>query len=199
MNLIERVKNILVSPANEWQVIKNENLSIQEIFTSYVLILAAIPVIAGFIGQTLIGVSVPFFGTFRYPIGTGILYAVLQYVLSVAGVYALALIIDALAPSFGASKDLVTSLKVVAFSYTASWVVGILSIIPALGMLAVIGSIYSLVLLYMGMKALKEPPQDKLVGYYVVTLIVSIILFAVIGFIVSAIALSGFTYNALQP
>ena len=50
MNLVERAKNILLTPAKEWDVIKGENLTIVDMFTKYAMILAAIPAVAGFIG-----------------------------------------------------------------------------------------------------------------------------------------------------
>ncbi len=189
MNMIERGINILVKPTTEWNNIKKEKWTIQNLFVKYAIILAAIPAVAGFIGQSVIGVS--FFGaTFRQPIVNGIIYAVLSYVFALGGTFLMAFIIDALAPTFGAVKNMEDSLKVVVFANTAAWVAGIFSILPALGILAFGGSIYSLVLLYFGMKSLKNPPADKMVGYYVVTLIISIVITVIIAVVIGAIALT---------
>ncbi len=187
MNLIERAKKILLSPAKEWEVIKGENLTIVDMFTKYAMILAAIPAVAGFIGYSVIGISYGF-GTFRVPIGTSLVWAIMQYILSLAGVFLIAFIMDVLAPTFGCSKDLVAAVKIVVFSYTAAWVAGILNIIPSLGILVGIASIYSLYLMYMGMKIVKEVPNDKMVGYFVVTIIAAVVVFFVIGMVVSAVA-----------
>ncbi len=188
MNLFDRAKNILVSPKTEWEVIKGEQTSVSDLFTKYAMILAAIPVIATFIGQSFIGISLGPFGSFKVPVGNGILYAVVQYILTLVGVYISALVIDALAPSFGSTKDMVASLKVVVFSWTAAWVAGIFGIIPTLAILGILG-LYSLYLLYLGLKIVKDTPQDKLVGYLVVSIIVLIVIYFVIGAIVAAIAL----------
>lgn len=188
MNLFERAKNILVSPKTEWEVIKGEQATVSDLFTKYAMILAAIPVIATFIGQSLIGVSLGPFGSFKIPVGNGILYAVVQYILTLVGVYISALVIDALAPSFGSTKDMVASLKVVVYSWTAAWVAGIFGIIPTLGILGILG-LYSLYLLYLGLNIVKDTPQDKLVGYLVVSIIVLIVIYFVIGVVVAAIAL----------
>jgi len=190
MNLVERAKNILLAPAKEWEVIKKEQLSTADMFLKYAVILAAIPAIAGFIGQSLIGRSV--WGVhFNVPIGNGLFWAILMYVLGLAGLYLLAFVIDVLAPSFGAKKDMNASLKVAIFSYTAAWIAGIFNLIPALSVLAILGSLYSLFLLYLGLKIVKEPPADKLIGYFVVALIVMVVVYFVIGLIVSSIALGG--------
>ncbi|MCX6558588.1 MAG: Yip1 family protein [Candidatus Aminicenantes bacterium] len=187
MNLVERAKNILLTPAKEWAVIKGEQLTIVDMFTKYAMLLAAIPAVAGFIGYSLIGVSYGF-GTFRVPIGTALVWAILQYILSLAGVFLIAFIMDALAPTFGCSKNLVAAVKIVVFSYTAAWVAGILNIIPSLGILVGIASIYSLYLMYMGLQIVKDVPKDKMVGYFVVTIIAAVVVFVVIGIVVGAVA-----------
>jgi len=191
MNLVERAKNILLTPKSEWEVIKGEPLSITGMFTKYAMILAAIPALAGFIGYSLIGVSIPFFGNFRYPVVRGLIWALLTYILSLAGTFVLALIVENLAPLFGAKKNLIASAKTVVFAYTPAWIGGIFAIFPSLSILTALVSIYSLFLLWMGMKSLKEVPANKIVGYFVVTLIVAIVIFFVIGLIVSFVALGG--------
>jgi hypothetical protein len=188
MNLFERAKNILITPKTEWEVIKVEQATTADLFTKYVIILAAIPAIASFIGKSIVGISLGPFGSYKLPMSDGLLFAVLQYVLTIVGVYAAAFIVDALAPSFGSTKDMVASLKVVVYSWTAAWIAGIFGIIPVLGILGILG-LYSLYLLYLGLKIVKETPQDKLVGYVVVTIIVLIVIYFIIGAIVAAIAL----------
>ena len=135
----------------------------------------------------MIGISYGF-GTFRVPIGTSLVWAILQYILSLGGVFLIAFIMDALAPTFGCTKNLVAAVKIVVFSYTAAWVAGILNIIPSLGILVGIASIYSLYLMYLGMKKVKEVPSDKMVGYFVVTIIAAVVVFFVVGMIVGAVA-----------
>lgn len=198
MNLFERAKNILITPKTEWEVIKNEQTSVSDLFTKYVLILALIPAVAGFIGQSLVGISLGPFGSYKMPVGRGLLYLVLYYAMTVGAVYLLAFIVDALAPSFGAKKDMLASLKVVVYSYTAAWVAGIFQIVPLLGFLGIIGGLYGLFLLYLGLKIVKETPQDKLVGYFIVVIIVSIVVYFVIGMIVGAIAFGGMMMDGFR-
>lgn len=197
MNIFERAKNILISPKTEWEVIKNEQSTVADLFTKYALILALIPVIAGFIGQSLVGISLGPFGSFKVPIVNGLIYAVLYYVLTLAGIYLVAFIVDALAPSFGAQKDMVSSLKVVVYSYTAAWVAGIFQILPMLAILSILG-LYSLYLLYLGLNIVKGSPSDKVVGYTVVVVIITIVVYFIIGAIVGAIALGGLMMSGMQ-
>ena len=150
--LIERVKNILVKPKAEWPVIAAEPATVADLYKNYIVILAAIPAVFGFIKSSLIGISMPMIGTFRVPIGTGLVQAVIQYALALGLTYVMALIIDALAPTFGGQKNQVQALKTAAYSYTASWVASVAQIVPWVGFLAVIaGGIYGIYLMYLGL------------------------------------------------
>lgn len=186
MNIIQRVKDIILKPADTWVEIKNEQVTIKELFTSYAALLAAIPPLASFIGMSLLGFSM-FSFSYRIPVGWGISHAALSYVLSLVGLYVVALIIDALAPSFGSPKNLVHAAKVAVFSWTPSWIAGILMIIPALSPIAILLSLYSLYLFYLGLPVLMETPKDKALGYFVVTILVSIVVFILIGAISNAL------------
>jgi Yip1-like protein len=179
MNLVDRAKKILLQPKSEWPVIAAEPHTVQGLYTGYVMILAAIPAVASFIGYSLIGVSM--LGTsYRWPITSGIAHLVVSYLLSLGWVYVLALIIDALAPNFGGEKNFMQALKVSAFSPTAMWIAGIFSIVPLLAILGIVG-LYSLYLLYTGLPVLMKTPEDKAVPYTVVVIIVAIVLAIVVG------------------
>jgi len=194
MNLVDRAKNLILTPANEWEVIKGESWTVADLFTKYAIMLAAIPAIAGLIGYSLFGFSYGF-GSFKLPIGTSITWAVLTFILSLVGVFALGFIIDALAPSFGSTKNLVASLKVAVFSSTPGWVAGIIYIFPSLSIIIALASIYGLVLLYMGLQRVKDVPKEKMIGYFVVILVVAILVYVVIGAIVGGIVFSGYAFS----
>ena len=107
MNLVDRVKGILVEPRNEWVKIAAEPATVQSLYTGWIMILAAIGPIA-----LLLALH-------------SIQFAVAQYVLSLINTFLLALIVDALAPTFGGKKDFISSLKLTAYSYTAAWLAGV--------------------------------------------------------------------------
>ena len=182
MNFIERVKGILLRPKEEWQTIAGETTTIADLYKNYVILLAAIGPIASVIGMSIVGISMPFVGSFRMPVTTSIASAAVHYVLTLAGVYILALIIDALAPTFAGEKNLTQAFKVAVYSYTPGWVVGIFSIIPLLSVLGILG-LYGLYLLYLGLPVLMKCPQEKSLGYTVAVIIAAIIIFVVIGIV----------------
>jgi hypothetical protein len=184
MNLIERAKNMFVAPKTEWDVIAAESTPPKQLVTGYVLPLAIIAAIAGFIGAVVVGTSVPMLGTVRSSVVGGVLAAILQLVMAVASVYIMGFIIDALAPTFGGQKNFNQALKVAAYSYTPVWVLSILGIIPWLGLLiALIAIGFAIYLLYLGLPRVMRSPQDKSAGYTVVVVIVGI----VVGFILAMV------------
>jgi hypothetical protein len=182
MNVIDRVKKILLQPKQEWEVISGETTTASELYKNYIILLAAIGPVASIIGMSIIGISLPFMGTFRVPIITSISSAVVHYILSLIGVYILALIIDFLAPNFSGEKNINQALKLAAYSYTAGWIAAIFVIIPVLGILGILG-LYSLYLLYTGIPVLMKAPQEKSLGYTVAVFIAGIIIFVVIGWL----------------
>jgi Yip1-like protein len=183
MILVERVKAIVTKPPQEWPVIAAESTSIQQIFTGYVMILVAIPTVASFIGWSLVGVGGAFGGYYRVPLAQGVAYMVLNYILMLGAVYALALVIDGFAPQFGGQKDFMQALKVAAYSPTPAWLAGVFSIIPLLSIFSLLGALWSLYLLYTGLPALMKTPEDKTIPYTVVVLIAIIILAALSYFV----------------
>lgn len=183
-SLVDRVKNILLKPKEEWPRIDAEPATIGSLYTSYVIPLAAIPALATFIGVFVVGL--PFFG--RMPLSFALGTAVTNFVLTLIGVYLLSLLIDWLAPTFGATKNALNAFKVAAYSYTAAWVGGIFMILPALGILSLIASLYSLYLLYLGLPVLMKVAQDKALSYTVVVVIAGIVLGIVIATLTSTIS-----------
>ncbi|MBK5187893.1 MAG: YIP1 family protein [Gemmatimonadaceae bacterium] len=187
MALVDRVKNILLSPRTEWQVIDAEPATVASLYTGYIIPLAAIPAICQALGMALIGYSIPFVGGhYRTPIVTALTSAVVMYCFTLVAVFIVALVVDGLAPTFGGTKNQVQALKVVAYSYTASWIGGILGLIPALSIIGILFGLYSLYLLFLGLPVLMKAPADKAVVYTVVVVVCTIIITWVIFFAVAA-------------
>ncbi|HEX7403511.1 MAG TPA: Yip1 family protein, partial [Usitatibacter sp.] len=191
MGIVDRIKNILLTPKSEWDVIAAETTPTNTIIVSYVLPLAAVAAIAGFIGMTVIGMSMPFAGTYRVGLVGGLVAAIFQVVMAVVMVFVLGFIIDALAPNFGATKSMPQAIKVAAYAYTPVWVVSVLKIIPMLGVVVLLAAIYAVYLLYLGLPRLMKGPEDKAAGYTAVVVVVSLVLAIVIGYIGGMLMMGG--------
>lgn len=189
MNIVQRVQSILLKPKKEWPKIKAEPTTIAEIFTSYVMILAALPAGFQFLGNLLVGKRLPLVGVFRWPIGRAISYAVVSYILALVSVYVFALIINELAPTFSSAKNMTHALKLSAYSMTPGWVAGVLYIIPGLWVLGIVASLYGLYLLYLGFDTpMMDTPKDKIPGYMALSIVVVVVLYVVLGIVNGAFA-----------
>ena len=189
MNLVDRVQAILLKPKDTWPVIAGESDDIPAIYKNYLIYLAAIPAVATFIGFSLIGAGA--FGvSFRVPIVSGLVNMVVGFLLSLAMIYVLSLIANALAPTFKGEKNALNAFKLVAFGSTAGLVGGVFNLLPALSMLGVLAALYSIYLLYTGIPVLMKAPEDKALGYTAVLIVCGIVASMIVG-AVSALFTTG--------
>ena len=189
--LIARVKAILTTPKTEWPIIAAEPATVVDLYKNYIVWLAAIPVVCKFIKGSFIGYGA--FGIYyRTPIAAGITGMIIGYALTLALVYVVALIVDALAPTFAGQKNQAQALKAVAYSWTASWIGGIGALIPWLGVLILLAAlVYGIYLLYLGLPPTMKSSPDRAGGYTAVTIIIAIVLSWIIALVVAGVVGTG--------
>lgn len=184
--LLQRVLDILMRPRETWLQINAEDGNPGRIYLGYLVFLAAIPAVAGFIGYSLVGVGA--FGiSVRVPVVQGLVSMVVGYVLSLAMVYVLALIANMLAPRFQAQQDMGSAFKLVAYASTAGMLGGVFSILPSLAMLGLLAALYSVYLIYSGIPVLMKAPQEKAVGYTAALVVCGILAGIVVGLATSLV------------
>lgn len=174
MDLVSRVKGILLDPQAEWRVIDAEQDAPADILKNYVAILAAVPVVCGFIGASIIGV-----GPYRTGFFVGLASAVVHYLLTFAGIYVVAFIIDTLAPTFGGQKNFNSAFKLAAYGPTATWLAGVFALLPILSVLTLLG-LYSIYLFYVGVPILMRAAPERATGYVVAVIVAALIAWVVV-------------------
>ena len=187
MGLVDRARGIILNPREEWRAIDTEQTTVGNLYRSYVAPLAAIGPIATIIGSSVFGVTVPLVGAVRASPGAALAQGVVTYVLTLAGTYVFALVIDALAPTFAGTKNATQALKLAVYASTAAWLAGVFAIVPVLGILGLVG-LYSLYLLYLGLPVLMKAPQDRALTYTVAVVVVAIVIYVVVGAIAASLA-----------
>ena len=199
MSIVPRIKGIILTPKQEWDVIAGETSSTADLLKNYALPLAAIGAVAGFIGASIIGVSIPFLGTYRAPMMTGLVAAAVGLAIQLVSVFVLGLIVDALAPKFGGEKNSAQALKIAVYSFTPGWVAATLRILPSLGVLAGLAGLYGIYVLYLGLPRLMKCPQDKAVTYTLVVVACGIGIAIVAGLITGAVVGAGAMATGTLP
>lgn len=171
LNLPERVKNILMTPRGEWAAIAREFTEPAFLFVRYVAILALIPALAGFVGQSLVGVKVSV-GTFREPVLSGLAQAAIGYLLSFVIVYVVAMAIDLLAAPFGGRRNFMNALKLSVYAHTPVWLAGIFLLMPGLRFLTIL-SLYGGYLLWTGLPVLLDVPRARVPAFVAAILVIA--------------------------
>ena len=173
--------NIVRSPSSEWPVIAAEAASSRALYLGYVGPLAAIGVVANFIGQSVVGL--PFLG--RVSFGAAFVHALFTYALSFVGVFAIAWVVDLLAPTFGGRRERLAALKVIVYSLTPAWLAGVFSIVPILSVIAIAGALYGVYLLYLGLPVLLRCPSKRSPAYTVLVVLFALVVWALIALLAS--------------
>ena len=184
MNIIDRVKNILLTPKTEWPVIDQENDSVSTVLTKYVLPLVLLGAVAAFVGYGIVGYDMLLVKV--KGIKWGVYFAASQFVSGIIGFYVATYVIDALAPSFGSTKNLNKSAQLVAYANTPAYIAALFMFVPSLGFIGLIG-LYGIYLFYIGLPVLKGTPEDKRVAYMIVSALVIIIVGAAVQWIAHSV------------
>ncbi|MEP6485273.1 MAG: Yip1 family protein [Rudaea sp.] len=186
-----RVKNILLTPKTEWPVIAAEPDTVAGLYKNYIIYIASLTPVATFIGLVLFGISIPFVGTIHVGIGPALAQLIFGYAVALAMTYIVALIIDALAPSFGGVKNQTQALKAAAYAWTPVCVVGVLNILPGLGvivgLLTLVALVYTIYLLNLGLQHTMQTPSTRSAGYTAVVIVIGVVIGFILSFIVGSV------------
>ena len=197
MNLFQRVNDIVASPKAEWAKIEGEPGDARYLFSRYVAILAAIPPVCGLLGAA-------FDRGFRAGFGAALLLAIVGYALTLVVVYAMGLIVDALAPSFGGRRSQPDALKLVVYAKTPVWLTGALALYPNLGVFSVL-ALYALYVFWVGAPLMMKTPSEKAALYTAAAAACGVVVYfalysvlgAIFGFPVVATSLGSAIYSMM--
>ncbi len=198
MSIVDRAKNIILKPAEEWNVIADEPATVNSLFTGYAMILAAIPLVAavlftGALGVTAAGLGGMGGGMMTMGFSAVATMAILGYVLSLVTLYVMSIIVNAVSPSFNGKSDMVQSTKLMTYASTPTWAAGLVSWVPILGGLISLAAIaYVVYLIYLGLQPVLGVPKEKVAGFTVVIVLIYIVLSLVVSGIIVGLLFSTF-------
>jgi len=180
--MIERLMKLFTNPKEYWSAQVTEPGDIKTLLLPQMAILAGVPAVCQLLGTII---------AFRAAIGMalvgGLISCILTYAMQIVAWIALGYIIDALASSFGAQKDLGQAMKLAAGTIMPAWIGSVLSLtsISALGIVGSLGGMgYGAYLLYLGLPIMNGTPQEKTIGYTIASIAILFVLSMVLFFLV---------------
>ncbi len=195
--LFQRVLDILTAPRRTWRVIRSEPDRGKQLVTKYVLLLALIPSVCGFVGVIVFDSRFSFGDRFSF----SLMSAIFKLGIFVGSVFILGWLTDAMAPSFDANRSRNNSMKLAAYSSTPVWVAGFVTLVPKLTVLAVVAGFgYAIYIYRIGAQELLDSPKENslrfsisaVATWFVFTLVTTWIILQITGlFFAPAMILEG--------
>jgi Yip1 domain len=171
---LARAQRLLLQPTQEWATIAGEFTSAGPIYRRYVIPMTAIGPVAATVGALLFDGergSALTFGVVPIKLGAAVQAGVLEFVLNLIGVYALAVAIDVIGAWIGAQRNRVQALKVAAYGTTPYWLAGVFAVFPRIEPLGMLIGLYSIRLFAAGLPPVMKAARDRTAAY---TLLASI-------------------------
>ena len=184
MDVVERAKAMILSPAAEWRRIEPEPGGAGDLFVPYVAWLAAIPPVCAVLRRGLSGWGPRLHHLHHHGLFAGLAGGIARYLATFVALYLMALAIDGLAPNFSARRDPGNALKLAVYSMTPVWLAGVFALIPGLGFLRIVALIYTVYVFWLGLPVLMKPPADKFGPYAVATVVCGVVLSMVVAAVV---------------
>jgi hypothetical protein len=180
MGLVDRAKNMILTPKEEWEVIASEEPNTGAIIGGYLVPLILAASITWVLGALIFG------GAGGLMIGIAMAVGII--VIAIVSALLTAAIINALAKTFNSEPNMGRATQLVVYAMTPQLVAAILLFIPILGWLIfAVSGIYGIYLMYLGFKPVMKTPEEKVVPYMLVSMLVMYVGIGILFAILSAI------------
>jgi hypothetical protein len=173
------------SPVAFMNANRDNDAPMRTLLINYVAVLAAVPFFATLIGDSWYYRFLSLYGGAGFGYIFGI--AILSYIFSFVEVYVVGYVMWKLAPNFGATTNQVRATRMAAYVFTPAFLLSVFDIIPFLSILVILGVLYGLYIMYLGLPILLNAPRDRVLTYLIVIVVVTIVVYVVVGAIIGAI------------
>ncbi len=185
----KHVWGLMAQPKDEWKSIRDERCTIGKCYCSHVLLLAAVPAIAYFIGTSQVGWVIGA-KSVRLSTESAVQIAGLTYLTMLVGVFAMGKAIHWMSQTYGATQNLPQSIALAAYTATPLFLTGIMLIYPILWLNLLIGLMalaYTIYLLYIGVPIMMKISQER--GFLFASAVVGVGLVMLVGVLAATVVL----------
>jgi len=189
--LLRFIWGLFVAPVTQWRQIREARLHPGKAM-SYLMVLAAIPVISGYIGTTQFGWQVGQAEVVRLTPASATIIALLYYVAIIAATLSVGWMVHWMGRTYGAQKELSQCIVMAVFIPVPLFLVGVFQMVPVLWLNLVIGLpalAYTVFLLYVGIPEMMEIPAER--GFLFASAVLAVGLVGLVGLLAVTVLLWG--------
>lgn len=189
--MIAHILGLFIHPTDEWRAIKDARMTLAQAMTC-VLVLAAIPVVCGFIGTTQFGWQIGTSATVRLSTSSASVIAVLYYIVIITAVLSVGWMIHWMGATYGAAQSLTQCIVLAAFIPVPLFLVGVFQLAPILWLNLIVNLpalAYTVFLLYLGIPVFMEIPAER--GFLFASAVLAVGLVGLVGMLAVTVILWG--------
>jgi len=188
--ILSHVWGLFTHPEKEWKTIRKENCTIGRCYCSHVLLLAAIPPIAGYIGTTQVGWQIVTAEVHRLTHQSALWIAILSYLTILVAVFAIGKMIHWMGQTYGAKQTLPQCIALAAYTATPLFLIGVMLLYPVLWLNLLIGLValmYTVYLLYLGVPIVMGISKER--GFLFASAVLAVGLVALVAVLAATVIL----------
>lgn len=188
--ILNHVWGLLTDPEREWKAVRKEHTGILRCYLSHVLLLAAIPAIAGYVGTTRVGWQVVAREVHTLTPDSALSMAIASYVTMLFAVFFVGQMIHWMEKTYGGKADLGMSVALAAHTATPLFLIGVTLAYPLLWLNMLLGLpalAYSVYLLYTGVPIMTSIPKER--GFLFASAVLAVGLVMFVGILAATVIL----------
>ncbi len=193
--ILNHIWGLYAHPKDEWQTIEKRHESLKYSLM-HILVVSLIPAICSYYAAAHIGWTIGVGDPIKISQASAQVMAVAMYVALVAGVFALAYLIQWMAKTFDSKPSFIQALELAAYTATPMLMVGITALYPVLWFVALAGLVavcYSVYLLYSGVPIMMNIPEEK--GFIYSSSVVTCGLVLLVGIMAFSVVMWGIGFG----
>jgi hypothetical protein len=188
--ILSHVWGLFAHPEDEWKTIRKENCTIGRCYCSHVLLLAAIPPIAGYIGTTQVGWQILSSEVHRLTHQSALWIAILSYLTILVAVFTIGKMIHWMGQTYGSKQTLPQCIALAAYTATPLFLIGVMLLYPVLWLNLLIGLValsYTVYLLYVGVPIVMGITKER--GFLFSSAVLAVGLVALVAVLAATVIL----------
>jgi hypothetical protein len=188
--LLSHVWGLLTNPEKEWKSIRKENCTIGKCYCSHVLVLAAIPPVAGYFGTTQVGWQVVSREVSKLTPESALWIGLLSYLTILVAVITIGKLIHWMGKTYGSRQTLPQCIALAAYTATPLYLSGIMLLYPMLWLNLLLGLpvlAYTVYLLYTGVPIIMGITKDR--GFLFSSAVLAVGLVALVAVLAATVIL----------